>query len=657
MLQAGDASNAAAVCDEALAEFANDANILCLSARCLLALKRFDESRLRVEKALQLFPSFALAHEVYGDLFFVLGNLELAIKKYQTAQRLDPRRAETGIRLNQAEVALASQKTADGASLKARQRGAFQEEMLRAAEHEKQGEPAKAEQVYREILAKDPDHVESARLLAAIAVKHQMYRDAEVFLQRVVENAPDYARAWVDLSNVQHEQEKHAEAIYAAEQVLRLMPNAAESHMLMANALGQAGRLDESIESYRRALKFAPSHPGVLSGLGHRLKTVGKQDESIAIYRQCLAANPLHTEAYWSLANLKTFRFKDEEVAAMEALLTDEGLSDENRVYVHNALGLEYEGRRDYDEAFMNFSTGNGIRRKSESYDPVDAEVINEAMIKRFSKEYFEQNQGNGLTDASPIFVVGLPRSGSTLIEQILASHSEVEGTHELGDLPRVVRAIPKVGKRNQRFPDSLEGLGPNSWANLGKQYIERTRKFRTDRPYFIDKNPNNFIYAGLLKLMLPNAKIINARRHPLDSCFGSYKQLFASGQPFTYDLVELGDYYLNYQKLMDHWHEVLPGHVLDVQYENVVADLETEVRRILEYCQLPFEDSCLRFHETDRAVKTASSEQVRQPIYSSSVNLWRNYENHLDLLIDTLEPLLVKLPADQRPTKIVADK
>lgn len=635
-----------------MAEFAGDANLLCLSARCLLILKRYPEARAKVEKSLQLFPDFALAHEVYGDLFFVLGNLEMAIKKFQTAQRLDPRRVETRARLNRAEEALAMQQSGE---LKSRQRMTFQDEMKQAAEHEKQGEPAKAEKIYREILGKEPDHVEAARLLAAIAFKHQMFRDAEIFLQRVVKNAPDYARAWVDLSNVQHEQEKHEESIYAAEQVLRLMPNAAESHMLMANALGQAGRLEESIESYRRALKFSPGHPGVLSGLGHRLKTVGKQDESIAVYRQCLAANPLHTEAYWSLANLKTFRFEDEEVAAMEALLADANLDDANRVYLHNALGLEYEGRRNYDKAFENFSTGNGIRRKAESYDPVEAEVINEAMINVFSKEFFELNAGHGCEDAAPIFVVGLPRSGSTLIEQILASHSQVEGTHELGDLPRVVRAIPKVGKRNTRFPDSLEGLGANAWANLGNQYLERTRKFRTDRPFFIDKNPNNFIYAGLLKLILPNAKIINARRHPMDSCFGSYKQLFASGQPFTYDLMELGEYYLNYQKLMDHWHAVIPGHVLDVHYEDVVADLDTQVRSILEYCQLPFEESCLRFHETDRAVKTASSEQVRRPIYSTSVNLWRNYENHLDLLVDTLEPLLMKLSPELRPTKLMA--
>lgn len=653
LLQAGDASNASLVCDEGLAEFADDANILCLSARCLFALKRFDQAQARVQQALKLFPNFALAHEVYGDLFFVRGHYEMAIKKYHTAQRLDPRRTETRARLDKAEEAVAAVDKKQGAKRTKRKRMAFDQEMAEAARLDKNGEPEKAEDIYREILGRDPDHVEAARLLAAIAVKHNRFRDADVFLQRVVKNAPNYGRAWVDLSNVQHEQEKHEEAIYSAEQALRLAPKAAESHILMANAFGQAGRLDESIESYRNALSIAPGHPGALSGMAHRLKTIGKQEESIAAYRQCLAANPLHTESYWSLANLKTFRFKDEEVEAMETLLADKSVDDESRVYLHNALGLEYEGRKDYDKAFANFSTGNGIRRKAESYDPVDAQVINEALLEVFSKEFIEKNKGSGCLDASPIFVVGLPRSGSTLIEQILASHSQVEGTHELADLPRVVRAIPKRGKRNARFPESIVEFGSNAWTNLGDQYIERTRKFRSDRPVFIDKNPNNFVYAGLIKLILPNAKIINARRHPLDSCFGSYKQLFASGQSFTYDLMELGEYYLNYQKLMDHWHAVIPGHVLDVNYEDVVADLETQVRRILEYCQLPFEESCLRFHETDRAVKTASSEQVRRPIYSTSVNLWRNYENHLDLLIDTLEPLLMKLSAEDRPASL----
>ena len=267
-----------------------------------------------------------------------------------------------------------------------------------------------------------------------------------------------------------------------------------------------------------------------------------------------------------------------------------------------------------------------------------------------FNTEFLEKNAGVPNSKITPSLVVGLPRSGSTLIEQILASHSQVDGTHELGDLSRAIQSVRKEKTRRSRFPEALANLDVDEWKKIGEEYLQRTETFRSGAPYFVDKNPNNFIYAGIMKLALPNTKIINARRHPLDSCLGSFKQLFASGQPFTYDITELSEYYLQYQRLMDYWHELLPGFVLDVQYESVVANLDTEVRRILDFCELPFEEACLKFHETERAVKTASSEQVRKPIYSSSVNLWRNYEPHLDEMVHILEPLLKELPLAQQP-------
>ena len=269
------------------------------------------------------------------------------------------------------------------------------------------------------------------------------------------------------------------------------------------------------------------------------------------------------------------------------------------------------------------------------------------------TRRLFLQNAGVLPAKTTPIFIVGLPRSGSTLIEQILASHSQVEGTHELGDLQQVVQSARRKKRQRERFPESLAGFGADEWLAIGEEYLERTQIFRGDLPFFVDKNPNNFIFAGALKLAIPNAKIINAKRHPLDSCLGSYKQLFASGQPFSYDLTELGEYYVQYSRLIDHWHTVLPDFVLDVQYEEVVADLEPQVRRILDFCDLPFEEECLRFFETERAVKTASSEQVRQPIYSSSVNLWRNYEPFLETLVHILTPRLQGLAAEDRPATL----
>ena len=273
--------------------------------------------------------------------------------------------------------------------------------------------------------------------------------------------------------------------------------------------------------------------------------------------------------------------------------------------------------------------------------------------IEVFTGEFLDAKSGHGDPDSAPIFIVGLPRSGSTLIEQILASHSMVDGTHELRDLGMVVKSDPRLGRFNPRYPKSLADLDPARLRHLGAEYIRRTRRYRGDRPFFTDKNPNNFSHVGLLHLILPNAKIIDARRHPLDSCLGSYKQLFAQGQPFSYDLVELGEYYLEYDRLMKHWHQVLPGNVLDVHYEQVVADVEGQVRRILDHCGLPWDDACLRFHETERAVKSASSEQVRQPIYSTSVNTWRHYERHLAPLIEVLKPVLIDLPASERPASL----
>ncbi|HEX2138353.1 MAG TPA: sulfotransferase [Woeseiaceae bacterium] len=637
-LRAGEYARAASLCEEALRSFPDDASTMCLAAKAYLALRQFEPSERHAKEAIRRFPTFAAAHDAYGDLMLATGRADRAVTAYAKALRLDPARPATLAKIERAtQVASAADGGAGDERKGPRTRMAFGEEIREAESLQQAGDVGKAEDIYRRILKKDPDHVEAARLLAGIASRNKRFREAEVFLLRTTLLAPNYGRAWVDLVEAQREQEKYDEAIKSAERLIAIEPDKAESHMVYAGVAGLAGLHEEAIASYRNALELAPQKAAAMCGMAHHLKTIGEQEEAIRQYRACIAAKPDHAEAYWSLANLKTFRFEEGEVLAMEALVREGKLTDESLCMLHNALGLEYEARRDFDRAFVNFHRCNSLRRKQESYDPVDTEATHDRVIQFFDEERLRQGASADVHPV-PIFIVGLPRSGSTLIEQILASHSQVEGTHELSDLSKLVRSY-RSG-RNDQFPETLGRLKAEGWARLGQAYLERTRKHRSGRPFFIDKNPNNFVFTGLLKLAMPNAKVINARRHPVDSCLGSYKQLFASGQPFTYDLTELGEYYLQYQRLMDHWHRVLPGFVLDVHYEHVVADLETEVRRMLDFCGLPFEESCLKYHETRRAVKTASSEQVRRPIYSSSVEIWRNYEQHLGELLHILKPL-----------------
>jgi len=641
-MQAGDPELAASVCNDALADFPEDPNLLCLAARAEIAMRRFPTARILLTKVDTLYPEFAIAQETLADLNLVEGQYDEAIEAYKKAIELDPGRSDTHLKISRARELM---EIAGPVKARRRQEMAYSAEIERAAVFERGGEPGKAENIYRQILREDPDHVEAMRLLAVAATNHRRFRDAEIFLSRATSLAPDYARAWLDLSHVQSELEKHQDAVESASKVVALTPQITDSHIALANALGRSGQQEKAITAYEAALEVSSSHPGALSGLAHQLKTIGKQDEAIEVHRRNLTANPGNTEAYWNMANMKTVRFTDDDLADMEALRQQDNLDDLAVQQLCNAMGLEHERRKDFSRAFECFRDCNDSRRQQERYDPVETETTTDEVIQYFTRELLHRND-LGLSDASPIFVVGLPRSGSTLIEQILASHSQVEGTHELMDLPWVAKFVTQPG----RYPGALEKLGDPAWEKVGTEYLERTMKYRSDVPHFIDKNPNNFIHCGLIKMALPNARIINAKRHPLDSCFGSYKQLFASGQPFSYDLMELGEYYLQYERVMDHWHEVMPGQVLDVNYEEVVADLEGEVRLILDYCNLPFEEGCIRFHETERAVKTASSEQVRLPIYSTSVNLWKQYEKDLDELIEILEPIIRNRPEHDWP-------
>jgi tetratricopeptide (TPR) repeat protein len=391
--------------------------------------------------------------------------------------------------------------------------------------------------------------------------------------------------------------------------------------------------LDAAWRAYGEAARLNPREVRLPLSIGHLHKTLGNRRECEAAYKACLDLDPSFGEAYWSLADLKNYVFSDAEIAAMQALLKGDGGEDSDQAQLHFALGRAFENNKDYATAFAHYSTGNRRRRKTMSFDIKEFENKTRRVRDCFDAAFFAERAGAGYMDPAPIFIVGLPRSGSTLVEQILASHSRVEGTFELPNVLTIVREFDHANPEHDAYPENLRELPPEQFAMLGRRYIEETAPIRRGRAHFIDKMPNNFSHVGLIHAMLPKAIIIDVRRHPMDSCFSTYKQYFAEGQSFSYDLEDLARYYRCYLRLMDHFDEVLPGKVLHLRYEELVRDPETNIRRLLNHCRLDFEAACLAFHETKRPVRTASAEQVRQPLYASGVGYWKHFEPQLEPL------------------------
>ncbi len=650
---AGDDAGAELICRRALPEFGRDPNILCLLGEIVLKQRRSQEAKSFFGRVLKLYPNFPRALEGMGRAHLRDRKPAKAVKYLQQVLAAMPDRPSTLFLLGKALAATGQGIEAEQAVERAFKLDPKRAALARAFEAQRENNIVEAEQILREILKREPDEVTALRMLGSLATEANKWGAAERLLQRAVELAPDFILAWNDLATLYLQQEVFDKALDHVEHAIQLDPKLPFAQVIRGNVLSKAQRHEEALASYREALDLSPGHGGALSGIGHVLKTIGRQDESIAAYRECIRAHPALGEAYWSLANLKTFEFDDEEVRVMQHMVEDDELADEPKVNFYLSLGKHFENCSDYDRAFEHYRLGNELRRTHETYDPVQTQVIHDRIIEVFTPEFLANRADCGDPSFGPILIVGLPRSGSTLIEQILASHSQVEGTMELPDLSRLIRDINRNRKDGQEYPEVLAQLSQQDFASLGQKYLETTQRYRTGKAWFVDKMPNNFASIGFLHLILPNAKVINARRHPLDSCMGCYKQLFYKGQSFTYDQFELGQYYLQYQRIVDHWHAVLPGKVLDLQYEDMVLDQENQTRRLLEYCGLTWEDQCLRFYETDRAINTASSEQVRQPIYTKALNYWRHYEDHLGELIEILEPLLKDLPEADRPRSL----
>ena len=507
-----------------------------------------------------------------------------------------------------------------------------------------------AEAALRQRLREDATDVAAIRMLAEVAGRIGRYDDAEKLLSRALELAPGFGAARANLATVYYKQNRFADAAETLDAILGDDPDNPAHANLRAAALGRIGGYDEALALYEELTRRFPDHAKLWMSYGHLLKTVGRQDDSIDAYRRALAADPGLGEIWWSLANLKTIRFDAEDRAAMEAALVaaDRDARADDRLHLHFALGKAYDDDAEHESAFRHYAAGNAIRSAQLGYRAVETSAAVDAIIAACTPEFFASRAGAGDPAPDPIFILGMPRAGSTLIEQILASHSAIEGTMELPDIPALALGLGRERHDDgRRWIEALTDTPPEQLAELGAAFLQRTAVQRkTGKPFYIDKLPNNWLYTAFIRLILPNAKIIDARRHPLDCCFSNFRQHYAKGQAFSYGLADVGDYYRDYARLMAHIDAVQPGRVHRVIHEALLDDPEAEVRAMLAFLDQSFEEACMTFHINARAVRTASSEQVRRPINRDGVGQWLPYEKWLDPLKQALGPVLGAYPA-----------
>lgn len=636
LLSAGKLKPALAALDELLAEDPDDAEIFYTRAVAFRYAGQHDEARTAIENAKRLVPDHGRVHQEEGHLERRLGNHTRAVDCYRRAVQLNPAlvaswRAQLELLQSDGRVREAR---AAKAALDALQ--ALPRELLTATDLIAQGKLGLAERLCRGFLKVQPQHVEGMRLLADIAARLGVLEEAEFLLESAVTFEPDNVPARIDYIQVLRKRQRTAKALEQASLLRERAPDNPQFTSLYAIESLQAGDYDTALAAFDEVLEQVPGDPATLTSKGHALKTCGRTQEAIAAYRAAIAKQPLHGEAYHALANLKTYRFPDEDIEQMRTLEADRNLGFMERVYLCFALGKAFEDLGEFENSFRYYARGNALKGAQSGYR---SERMHEELIAQqhvCTHAFFEARQGWGCPAPDPIFIVGLPRAGSTLLEQILSSHSRIDGTLELPNVLSLSQRLRRERKLGG-YPAGLEKLSPDAVRGFGEQYLEDTRIHRAGADFFIDKMPNNFRHIGLIHLMLPRSKIIDARRGAMACCFSGFKQLFAEGQEFSYALEDIGHYYRDYVRLMAHWDEVLPDRVLRVEHEAVVADLEGQVRRMLDYLELPFESACLNFHETQRSVRTPSSEQVRQPIYSDSLEQWRSYEPWLDALATAL--------------------
>jgi tetratricopeptide (TPR) repeat protein len=620
-------------------EVPENRDVLYLIAICQRQLGQLPDALSTLEQLEKLQPRFSRLYQERGHCYVAMRAAPRAIEAFLRAVNINPALPASWRMLEGLYRLSGDSRNALTASQHVATLDGLPPEIVLATSLFSDGELTAAENITRKYLLTNGNHIEAMRLLARIGLARDVLDDAELLLEAVVTLAPDYRVARFDYALVLLERHKYREARTQLEQLMREEPDNPNYGTLYATACVGLGEHDKAITLYRRLLPHAPQKEELHLLLAHAYKAVGKTNESIQAYRAAAAARPRFGDAYWSLANLKTYRFLDEEIAQMRADEAAPETSPVDRYHLCFALGKAYEDRAVYEESWHYYERGNALKRAESRYRPGIFETNTSKQIEICTREFFAARAAWGAPAPDPILIVGLPRSGSTLVEQILASHSAVEGTQELSDVQRIVLDLQGRDRDldNPRYPGVMQQMQQADFVRLGEKYLRDTRAYRTDRLYFIDKMPNNFRHLGLIHLMLPNAKIIDARREPMGCCFSNLKQLFANGQEFSYSIEDIARYYRTYLDLMQHWDQVLPGRVLRVWHEDVVEDLEGNVRRLLDFCDLPFEPACLQFYKTERSVRTASSEQVRQPIYREGLDQWRHYE-------PWLEPLKVAL-------------
>jgi tetratricopeptide (TPR) repeat protein len=636
-LRAGRAATAERWLRALDAQFPGEVNCLWLLGAALLEQNRILESIATLEGVLTRVPDFALARVDLARAYRSDGRAARAREEVRRVLEKTPHHPLAWLAYGDVLVDLEQYADASVAFERARltdpQRAHVEEATAALVADDRKT----SERIFRKILQEDASHVAALCGLAALSLAADKGHDAERLLRHALKRSAHHPLAWRGLGQALAALGRLEEADAAARRLVKIEPENPQSWITMASVSTRLMRQEHALEAYEQAARLQPDDVRLRMSIGHIYKTLGRRNDSEAAYKTALAMDPETADAYWSLADLKNYSFSDAEIAAMQQLLTNAQIERSKAAQLHFALGKGFEQRRSYADAFAHYDRGNTLRRLDAPFDIEHFERRTARIRAFFDEAFFANGAGSGDPSAAPIFIVGLPRSGSTLVEQILASHSRVEGTMELPNIISITHQFDDMAENRDGYPETVRGAPAGLLTALGSRYLEETAALRTGREHFTDKLPNNFSHVGLIHAILPNATIIDARRHPMDSCFSTFKQHFAEGQTFGYDLGDLGRYYRCYLSLMDHWDAVLPGRVLHLQYEDLVRDPEVNIRHLLDFCRLPFEAACLSFHQTRRSVRTASAEQVRQPMYTSAVGYWRHFEKELQPLRQAL--------------------